>query len=81
MVVQLIKVHLPVAMKRGREVDLLGDGRDPDGVEAHALDVVEMADGALIGSSAVYSVAGVARCGGAAIGSGEAVSQYLVDGP
>ena len=51
-----------------RARDVLDDGGDPDGSEAHALDVVELVDDALPGATTVVSE--VARCRGAAIGAG-----------
>ena len=61
-----------------RARDVLDDGGDPDGSEAHALDVVELVDDALPGATTVVSE--VAGCRGAAVGAGEAVGEDLVDG-
>lgn len=81
--VDTVKILLPVTMVslavRGVALDVLGDGRDPDGVEAHALDVVQPVDDARPGPAAILPVCCVARGGRAAVRSGEAISQELVD--
>jgi len=54
------------------------DGGDPDGVEAHAGDVVEVVDDALEAASAVVGEIGAGLSG--AVGEGEAIGEELVDG-
>lgn len=41
-------------------IDVLDDGRNPDGCEAHALDVVKFGDEAEVGAAAVVLVGCVA---------------------
>ena len=57
-------------------LEVLHNGRDPDGVEAHVLDVVELADDALPCTTAVDSVGRVARRAGA-VGCSEPVGDKL----
>lgn len=44
-----------------RSIDVRGDRRDPDGVETHAMNVVEVFDNAPPVSSAVDFIIGIAR--------------------
>lgn len=83
--IQLVEVLLPVPMVCGAvrraPLDLASDGRDPHGVEPHALDVVEVVRDAGPAAATVGAIGGVARRARAAIGSREAVGEDLVDGP
>lgn len=52
-IVQLVKVSTPVAVVAS--VSVVDDGRNPDGVEAHSLDIVEVVDDSSVASSAVVA--------------------------
>ena len=81
--VYLIQIPLPISMIRvavgSVTTQLRSHGRDPDGIEAHVLDVVEVVLDSFEGAAAVDAVGGVAGGGGAAIWAREAVGEDLVD--
>lgn len=70
-------VTLPISRVPG---EVLHDRRDPDGGEAHVLDVIQMVYDTAPGAAAVDLVSGVAGCGGGTVGAREAVGEDLVDG-
>ena len=76
MMVEGVKVGLIVPMVTLGSV--LRDGRDPDGVEAHVLDVVEVVFDAFPGSAAVFFGPDVAGGCGGVVGASEAVGEDLV---
>lgn len=57
-------------------LDVLCNGRDPDSVEAHVLDIVELVDDTLVGAATVLAVRGVARRAGA-VGGRKAIRDQL----
>lgn len=67
--------YLPI---RSKAVDVLDDGRDPDGRETHALDVVQLVYQPFVCSPAIDLLFGVAFCCGRAVGPGESVGDNLV---
>lgn len=76
--VQGIDVLRPVTMIRRPgggivTIDVLDDGGDPDGCEAHTLDVVKLGDETEVGATTVILVARVAGGGGREVGAGKAV--------
>mmetsp|Transcript_82714 Transcript_82714/g.213126 ORF Transcript_82714/g.213126 Transcript_82714/m.213126 type:complete len:573 (+) Transcript_82714:991-2709(+) len=81
--VDIVEVVRPVAHEAGAVVgrvqalELLHRGRDPDAVEAHALDVVELADDALEGAAAPLVLPLARRR--VAVGLREAVEEEEVD--
>ena len=81
--VYLIQIPLPIPMISvtvgSVPAQLRSHGRDPDGIEAHVLDVVEVVLDSFKGAAAVDAVGGVAGGGGAAICACEAVGEDLVD--
>ena len=83
--IYLIQIPLPVSMIRiaisSFTAQLGCDRRDPDGIEAHVLDVVEVVLDSFESPAAVEAVGGVARGRGAAICACEAVGEDLVDAP
>ena len=73
--VDLLPVSGPVAVVSS--IKVVNDGGDPNGVEAHALNVVKVVLDSLPGASAI--VAEVATTLGASVRSGESVGEDLVD--
>lgn len=81
--VDIVQILLPVAVVglavSRLALDVLGDRRDPDSVEAHALNIVQSVNDASPGAAAVLPATGITCCGRAAVRSGEAISEELVD--
>ena len=81
MFVQPVKILLPVAMVglpvHSSLLQIECDGRDPNSSKTQVLDVVQVIDDALVGSTAVRTE--IACCGRTVVGTAESVSQYLIN--
>lgn len=81
--VDAVEILLPVSMVGlavcRRAFNLGSDRRNPDSIEAHALNVVEVILNAFEASTAIFSFSGVACRIRATVGACEAIGKYLVD--
>lgn len=76
-VVQLVQISAPVSVVAS--ISVVDNGGDPDGVKAHALNVIEVVDDALVTTSTVISeISAIILL---AIIAGESVCKELINGP
>jgi hypothetical protein len=73
--VELIDIPPPIPMVT--TIVVINNRRDPDRIEAHTLDIVEVVDDAAVGAAAVVAEVAAAVAPG---GAGEAIGEELVDG-
>ena len=73
--VDLLPVASPVSVIT--TVEIIDDRRDPDGIETHTLDIVQVVDESLVVTAAVARK--IITVVGAAIASGESIGEDLID--